>query len=50
MGRKRKYETLNEIQEARRKWRREYYQRNKAEIQSKRMYRYWRSKGMAEKV
>ena len=40
MGRKRKYHTIEELNEAQRRWAREYYQRNKDEINKKAMEKY----------
>ena len=47
MGRKKKYETVEELQEARRRWRREYYNRNREACKQKRMDTYWRNKKLA---
>jgi len=41
MGRKRKYQTPDEKLEAQRRWAREYYQRNKDEINRKAMEKYY---------
>lgn len=41
MGRKRKYNTKEEILTARRKWALEYYNKHKEECRKKRMKRYY---------
>ena len=41
MGRKRKYETENEQLEAKRRWRREWYDRNKKRVNQERMRKYY---------
>ena len=49
MGRKIKYETDHEKRQAQRRWRREYYQRNKEKCRKARMDYYWRKKEMEKK-
>ena len=44
MGRKRKYHTKTERQDAQRKWQMEHYQRNKEEIKEKARQRYRQKK------
>lgn len=46
MGRKKKYETEKELRTAQRKWRRDYYERNKEKCRKARMDYYWRQKSM----
>jgi hypothetical protein len=41
MPRKRKYNTKEEIIDARRKWANEYYAKNRKKVQEKRMERYY---------
>lgn len=48
MGRKRKYHTDEEQKEAQRKWAREYYHRNKDEINKKAMERYYEKNSRQE--
>ena len=43
MGRKLKYKTYDEQLEAKRRWRREHYHRNKKEINEARMRRYYKN-------
>lgn len=45
MGRHQKYETENEQLEAKRRWRREYYYRNKYHINRERMRNYYAKVG-----
>lgn len=44
MGRKKKYKTEEEQKEAQRKWNREYYERNKSDINKRKMEKYYESK------
>ena len=46
MGRKRKYTSEQQRQEAQRKWSMEYYHRNRAALQAKARERYRRKKQM----
>lgn len=48
MGRKKKYHTEEELLEAQRVWNREYYERNKEKINSKRMKEYYERKNKME--
>ena len=41
MGRKQKYKTENEQLEAKRRWRREWYDRNKERVNRERMRKYY---------
>jgi hypothetical protein len=50
MGRIKKYKTHEEKINVMRKWRREYYHRNKKIINEKRMQEYYNSKNMGEKM
>ena len=45
MGRKLKYKSKDEQLEAKRKWRRDWYNRNKSCVNKKRMQKYWKSVG-----
>ena len=44
MGRNLKYQTYDEQLEAKRRWRREWYNRNKGWVNKKRMQKYWGNK------
>lgn len=45
MGRRKKYNTIDEQREAQRKWRREYYSRHKERISNERMRKYYAKVG-----
>ena len=44
MGRKKKYNSLDEVKEAQKKWAKEYYYRNKEIINKKTMEKYYERK------
>lgn len=44
MGRKRKYHSLEQAKEAQKKWAKEYYYRNKEDINQKTMEKYYAGK------
>lgn len=44
MGRKKKYHTEEELIKAKRKWRKEWYERNKEKYNAHRMKKYYESK------
>lgn len=50
MGRKRKYNTEEEILEARRKRQRKYYLKNRENIIAKKMKEYWEKKNEKNKM
>lgn len=50
MGRKLKYETYDEQLEAKRRWRREYYHRNKKRINRERMRKYYERKKLGTEM
>jgi hypothetical protein len=48
MGRLKKYKTKEELQEARKKWARDYYLKNAEKIKKRRMEKYYEDKKMSE--
>ena len=44
MGRKKKYQTEEELIEAKRKWRKDWYEKNKVEYNVRRMEKYYEQK------
>jgi|TARA_R110002153_G_scaffold119079_1_gene263994 hypothetical protein len=48
MGRKKKYHTEEERKEAQLKWQREWYERNKVELNAQRMEKYYERKNKVD--
>jgi hypothetical protein len=50
MGRKKKYETKQQLTIAKKEWRKKHYYKKQKYYQEQRMLRYWKNKSLEEKM